>query len=239
MAYVLSGVYMLNLIAHRGNNNHDYPENSLPAFLSSLKEDYIQGIELDVRLTKDKKIVVIHDYTINRTSNGSGIVKNMTLKELKKYKFGNKHYTYTIMTLDEVLKKIRSPKLIIIEIKHEMGNIKELVKKVMKVVKKYKHLNIYFTGFSEKLTKYIKKNYPNYKTGRVFLIVGKNISFDDNYDAYFIRHNFFKKYKTKKPLFFWTINNPSFFDNKKRLIEDNMYFITDKAYLLKNVKLSR
>lgn len=101
---------MLNLIAHRGNNNHNYPENSLDAITSSLKENYINGVEFDVRLTKDKKIVVIHDFTINRTSNGHGIVKNMTLKELRKYEFGNKYYTYTIMTVDQLLKKLIVPK---------------------------------------------------------------------------------------------------------------------------------
>ena len=74
---------MFNLIAHRGNNNHQYPENSLDAILSSLNEEYIKGVEFDVRMTKDKKVVVIHDFTINRTSNGHGIVKKMTLRELK------------------------------------------------------------------------------------------------------------------------------------------------------------
>ncbi len=225
---------MLNLIAHRGNNVHNYPENSLDAFISSLKEDYIQGIELDVRLTKDKKVVVIHDFTINRTSNGHGIVKNMTLKELQKYKFGNKYKTYPIITLDEVLKRIDSHKKIIIEIKHELKNIKEIVNRVIKVVKKYKKLNIYLTGFSVKLTDYIKSNYPQYKVGLAPLIVNKKINFDDDYDAYFIKYNFFKKFPTKKLLFFWTINKPSFFNDKINLIENNMYFITDRAYLLKD-----
>lgn len=226
---------MLNLIAHRGNNNHDYPENSLDAFLASLKEDYIQGIEMDVRLTKDKKVVVIHDYTINRTSNGHGIVKNMTLKELRQYQFGNKYHTYSIFTLDEILKEINSPKKIIIEIKHEMDNIEEIVEKVMKIVKKYKNLNIYLTGFSVKLTDYLKQNYPQYKVGRAFLVINRNIDLDDNYDAYFFNYKFFKKYYTNKLLFFWTINKPNFFQNKEHLIEDNMYFITDKAYLLKDL----
>lgn len=227
---------MLNLIAHRGNNNHNYPENSFPAIKSSLEENYIKGVEFDVRLTKDKKIVVLHDFTINRTSNGHGIVKNMTLKELRKYKFGNNNYTYTIMTLDQLLKKINSSKIIIIEIKHELGNIQEVVNKLVKIIKKYPNLDIYITGFSYKLTNYIKDNYPQFKVGAAPLIVTKNTDFDDGYDAYFIKDNFFKPYKTNKLLFFWTINKASFFDNKLNEIKNNMFFITDKAYLLKDIK---
>lgn len=226
---------MFNLIAHRGNNNHQYPENSLDAILSSLNEEYIKGVEFDVRLTKDKKVVVIHDFTINRTSNGHGIVKNMTLRELKKYKFGNKYQTYTILTLDQLLKKINSSKKIIIEIKNELGDVKKIVDKVIKVIKKYRKLDIYLTGFSYKLTDYIKNNYPLYKVGAAPLIVTKSTKFNDGYDAYFIKYNFFKNYKTNKLLFFWIINKPAFFNKKKSLINKNMFFITNKAYLLKDI----
>ncbi|MDD2181282.1 MAG: glycerophosphodiester phosphodiesterase family protein, partial [Bacilli bacterium] len=219
----------------RGNNNHLYPENSLEAILSSLDKEYIKGVEFDVRLTKDNKLVIIHDFTINRTSNGHGIVKNMTLKELKKYKFGNKNYTYTIMTLDQLLRKVKSSKIIIIEIKHELGNIKEVVDKLIRVIKKHRNLDIYITGFSYKLTDYIKDNYPQFKVGSAPLIVTKNTNFNDGYDAYFIKYNFFGQYKTNKLLFFWTINKLSFFNNKISQIKNNMFFITDKAYLLKDI----
>ena len=224
---------MLNLIAHRGNNNNLYPENSSLGIISSLKENYIKGVEFDVRLTKDKKLVIIHDFTINRTSNGHGIVKNMTLKQLREYDFGNENYSFKIMTLEQLLKQIRSNKIIVIEIKHEGLNYKEMANRVMKVIKSYKKLNIYITGFSYKLTNYLKNKYPNYKIGAAPLIVNNKTSFTDGYSAYFIRHNFFKNYKTNKLLFFWTINKPSFF--KDKTITDNMYFITDRAEVLKDI----
>ncbi len=228
---------MLNLIAHRGNNNHHYAENSLEAIVSSLKEDYIQGVEFDVRLTKDKKVVVIHDFTINRTSKGQGIVKRMTLKELQQFQYGTNLHHHSLPTLNEVLKRIKSSKKIIIEIKHEFENIKEIVDRVIKVIKKYKNLNFYLTGFSYKLINYLKNNYPQYKIGLAPLIITKKIDFN-TYDAYFIKYNFFKKYKTKKPLFFWTVNNPHFFDKKKGLLTPNIFFITDKAYLLKGIRVT-
>ncbi|MDD4547723.1 MAG: glycerophosphodiester phosphodiesterase family protein [Bacilli bacterium] len=228
---------MINLIAHRGNNNHEYKENTVNAILASLKEDYISGVELDVRLTKDNKLVVIHDYTINRTSNGSGIVKNMTIKELRKYNFGSKNKPDRIPLLDEVLKKIRSNKIIILELKTEFDDITEISNRVIKIVKKYPKLNIYLTGFSHKLTSYLKQKGPNLKIGFANIIVTKKTVFDDSYDGYFINYKFFDNYETKKPLFFWTINRLDFFDDKD-IINDNMYFITDKAYLLKDIKKS-
>ena len=71
------------LIAHRAKNNHEFSENSLPAILDVLEKDYIDGIEIDVRITKDKELVLIHDHVIDFISDGTGIVSHMTLKELK------------------------------------------------------------------------------------------------------------------------------------------------------------
>ena len=49
------------LIAHRANNNHEFSENSKNAIINVLSKDYIDGIEIDVRITKDKRLVLIHD----------------------------------------------------------------------------------------------------------------------------------------------------------------------------------
>ena len=72
---------------HRGASAYT-PENTLTAFDMSRKMG-ADGIELDVHLTRDGKVVVIHDNDIKRTSNGEGIVEEMTYDELLKYDFGN------------------------------------------------------------------------------------------------------------------------------------------------------
>lgn len=69
----------LNWIAHRGNNI-EYPENSLPAF-QNVKRHW--GIETDIHLTKDGKWVVMHDETVDRTTNGTGKITEMTLEEFR------------------------------------------------------------------------------------------------------------------------------------------------------------
>ena len=65
------------IIAHRGASA-DAPENTLAAFQLALDLG-ADGIELDVMLSKDQQLVVIHDDAVDRTTNGSGQVKDMTL----------------------------------------------------------------------------------------------------------------------------------------------------------------
>ena len=70
----------ITLTAHRGYRAK-FPENTMLAFEEALKLD-IDSIEMDVRMTKDNEIVVIHDPTIDRTTDKTGLVKNMTLAEV-------------------------------------------------------------------------------------------------------------------------------------------------------------
>jgi len=68
------------IIAHRGLDE-TYPENTIIAFKAALEKG--MAIEIDVRGTKDEELVVVHDDTVDRTTDGSGSVANMTLAELK------------------------------------------------------------------------------------------------------------------------------------------------------------
>ena len=73
----------MKIWAHRGCSQR-YPENTLLAFekASGLKE--LEGIELDIQLTKDGQLVVIHDERVDRTTEGIGFVRDFTLSELRK-----------------------------------------------------------------------------------------------------------------------------------------------------------
>lgn len=90
--------------AHRGASGYA-PENTLEAFRMAI-EMGADGIELDVQFTKDRQMVVIHDETIDRVSNGHGRVVDYTLEELKQFTFNKMHPEYKdcrIPTLEEVL----------------------------------------------------------------------------------------------------------------------------------------
>lgn len=74
------------VIAHRGDS-HNHPENTVPAFISALKMG-IDVIETDVHLTKDNQIVIWHDPTLERNTNGHGKIEDYTLAELKTFDAG-------------------------------------------------------------------------------------------------------------------------------------------------------
>jgi glycerophosphoryl diester phosphodiesterase len=108
-------------IAHRGASGSQ-PENTKSAFLEARRVN-ADAIELDVHLTKDKKVVVIHDSSINRTSNGEGFVERMSLKELKRFNFGLGHQEEKILTLEEALTVIGNKCFVIVELKESIkGN---------------------------------------------------------------------------------------------------------------------
>ena len=73
-----------HIVAHRGLSGL-YPESTLRAFEEALKLDGVHGIECDVRLTRDGKLVVHHDNFINRTSNGAGRVAKMDFADPVSY----------------------------------------------------------------------------------------------------------------------------------------------------------
>ena len=113
----------MKLFAHRGFSGK-YPENTLLAFRRAAELD-VFGVEFDVHLTADGQLVVIHDETINRTSTGSGFVKDMTLDELRQYEyggwFGEQFAGERIPTLHEVLAAFRKTAHVLnIEIKSDI-----------------------------------------------------------------------------------------------------------------------
>jgi glycerophosphoryl diester phosphodiesterase len=106
-------------IAHRGYSTR-YPENTLLAFEKALAAG-ADMIELDVHLSRDGRLVVIHDDRIDRTADGTGAVSGLSLAELKRYSFNNRmaeHGFVGIPTLDEVIAWAGDRLMLNIEIKN-------------------------------------------------------------------------------------------------------------------------
>ena len=97
-------------IAHRGGQ----PENTLRAF-EIAKRDGASAVEVDLEITKDGHGVLLHDSSIDRTSNGQGWVKDLSLEQLKKFdfgvKFGAEFSGERIPTLQEAVDKCRQLEL--------------------------------------------------------------------------------------------------------------------------------
>lgn len=122
--------------AHRGASAYA-PENTLEAF--RLAADMgADGVELDIQLTKDGQIVVIHDETIDRTSSGTGWVKDMTLEELRRFSY-NKTFPdkpADIPTMREVFELLAPTGLTInIEIKTGVVFYERIEEKILALTK--------------------------------------------------------------------------------------------------------
>ncbi|HXN87507.1 MAG TPA: glycerophosphodiester phosphodiesterase family protein [Candidatus Binataceae bacterium] len=106
-------------IAHRGSSGA-FPENTIAAFLAAANEG-AQMCELDVAATRDGAVVVIHDDTVDRTTNGTGAVEDFTLKKIQRLdageKFDPRFRGERIPTLEQVLKAVRGKLGLNIEIK--------------------------------------------------------------------------------------------------------------------------
>ncbi len=119
-------------IGHRGTNI-DADENTINAFKKA-DESGAEYIEFDIRQTKDKKLVVMHNASLNETTNASGYIRDFNYSELKKIK--TKNHEQSIPTLEEALKEKYNQKLkFIIDIKER--NISD---KVLEIAKK---LNVF------------------------------------------------------------------------------------------------
>ncbi|MBC7846739.1 MAG: glycerophosphodiester phosphodiesterase [Flavobacterium sp.] len=114
-------------IGHRGAKGHK-PENTLISFQKAI-DLKVDGIELDVHLSSDGEIIVIHDETIDRTTKGKGFVNKLSLPELKVCRIENEH---EIPTLTEVFDLINQQCLVNIEIKG-----KGMMKHVVELIESY------------------------------------------------------------------------------------------------------
>ena len=148
------GRFPVLVVAHRGFSGAA-PENTLAAFRKAI-EAGSDMIELDIQLSKDGKIVVIHDETLERTTDGQGRVADRTFPEIRKLDagswFGSQFSGEKIPTLQEVLELAKGKVLVNIEIKnpaHGQYPITELADQGLEAVKKAGMLNrVIFSSFN-------------------------------------------------------------------------------------------
>lgn len=127
--------------AHRGCSMMN-PENTLLAFKKAAELDGITGIEFDVQLTKDGEIVVIYDERVDRTTDGTGNVRDYTLAELKKLSITGDDDSYRIPTLREVLELLKPYCMnkglkLNIELKNSVVRYESMEQKVIDMVSEY------------------------------------------------------------------------------------------------------
>ena len=216
------------LIGHRGVKNLA-PENTLDSIELAHKLG-LKWIEVDVKITKDKIPIILHDDSLDRTTNSNGLVIDFLYEEIKVLDAGSFFFNYKtnifIPTLEDIFNFcIRHEMGINIELKPNKGFEIDNVKAISKIISKYQDLsNFYFSSFDLKSFLEMKKIFQNFYYG---LLID---NFENNCSLYeYIKicnnYNFFNFGLNKK-----LINNEIINEIKK-----NNLIIT--TYSDKNIKL--
>jgi glycerophosphoryl diester phosphodiesterase len=194
-------------IGHRGAKAYA-PENTITSFKKAI-EIGVDAIELDVRKTKDNKLVVIHDADIKRTTTGKGLVAELTLKEIKGFSAegGEK-----IPTLEEALDFLDKKVKVLIELK-ELG-VEEQV--LSSVHERRLEKNVIITSFLEDALRKVRELDKDIETGLIYAKhsnpVKAALELKANYlvALYRFTHtaNVQKAHENGLKVIVWTINTP-------------------------------
>lgn len=147
--------------AHRGCSQR-YPENTLLAFAKAIELKELTGIELDIQLTKDGELVVIHDERVDRTTEAIGYVKDYTLAELKKlHIYADVNPVQKIPTMEEVFdlleNRLKTGMKLNIELKNSVYPYEGMEEKILNMVyKRGLQDSIVYSTFYAKSLKKIK-----------------------------------------------------------------------------------
>jgi len=158
------------VIAHRGFSS-EYPENTLIAVRKAVDAGS-DKIEVDVHQTKDEKIVVIHDPTIDRTTNGKGEVGEFDYATLEKFDAGSwknpRFKNEYIPQLEEILEIVAGVSNIIIEVKFGSEKYKNFEKNLVNIVNRYKNFtDITISSFKITLLSKLYNYNPDFKLAKV------------------------------------------------------------------------
>lgn len=145
-------------IAHRGLYDNNIKENTIEAFDNAFRNGY-QGIEFDVRITKDKVPVILHDSFLSRVFEEQGLLRNFTYQELR-----NKNID--IPKLEDVINRYQN-KVMIIELKEKID--------ITKYLENPKN-EYYISSFNYDYVAYLKKS-SNYKLGVINYVLNSGVDY--------------------------------------------------------------
>ena len=149
--------------AHRGlHHQPDSPENSLAAFRAAIENGY--GAELDVHLTADGNLAVIHDSSLLRTAGEDVAVEDLTLEELKQYRLEGTEEP--IPLFEEVLALFEGKTPLIVELKPERGNAALLAEAACAMLDRFR-VTYCIESFDPRALIWLRKNRPEIVRGQL------------------------------------------------------------------------
>ncbi len=241
------------VIAHRGASG-SAPENTLESFLKAAKLG-VDYIELDVHQTKDSVLVVMHDKSVNRTTNGKGLIKNLTYDSIRKLnanvsgKFPS-FKNVKVPSLALVLDSLKNYKCkVLVELKYGSDYYPGIEKRLVNLLKNYDESVFVIHSFNKAAlldSSLQKSSIPKQKLfvlkfPLASLTFDKRVQFDNFskwngtnvYYKFCSRRLIRKVHKMNKTVFAWTVNKPR---KMKKLIRRGVDgIITNKPELLKEI----
>lgn len=170
------------IIAHRGDHNKA-PENTVEAINEAANQNY-NGVEIDVRSNKDGQLYLMHDNTLDRTTNGQGKSEKFTMKQLKKVSIKTASYpkyentSIKIPTFEEAIEAAANNGLMV-NVDGSKGNWldEHFVKNVMDILKKYEIYDRSFFVISDEPSRnFVIQKYPDATVKNALLSVANDIA---------------------------------------------------------------
>lgn len=229
----------IKITAHRGSSSVA-PENTIPAIEAAI-QNMVDYAEIDVQLTKDGEVVLMHDNTLQRTAKVSGSISNYTYEELQEFDVGSwfsSDFEGTrIPKLSEVLELCKGKIGLNIEIKSKKGS-DELEQKVIALVQQYGfQKQCVITSVYQKTLQIVKELDVDIKTGYIISSAYGNYFDDDNIDFFSMKSSFVtqgiirRAHIRGKEVHVWTVNTKREMNRMSQLGVDNI--ITDVPLVVK------
>jgi len=220
------------VIAHRGASGYE-PENTLRSVEKAL-ELGADMVEVDVHVSRDGYIVVIHDARLERTTNGKGYVKDLTLEELKKLDAG---LGEQIPTLEEVIQLVKGKARLVVEIKVP-GTEKRVLQEIKENLLEDEAL---ITSFYHPVIRWVKELNPNVQAGVIIAsrpVKPAQLAIDAKANALFPKYTFVDQqmvlvaHKNNLVVYPWTVDTLSEINPLIKMGVDGI--VTNKPGILKS-----
>lgn len=158
-------------VAHRGFS-YAAPENTMAAIKLAMEEPYVHWVEVDVQLSKDGVPLLIHDFTLNRTTNGRGPVRDKTWAELQQLDAGSwksrKYAGERLVSLDDFLDQIGGRLKANIEIKTQGNMYPGIEEKIVAAVKRKRmEHEVVLTSFEPRVLAQVREISRDIRTGLI------------------------------------------------------------------------
>ena len=233
------------ITAHRGASK-EAPENTMAAFQKAI-DDMADCIELDVQMTRDGYIVVMHDTSTYRTTGVAGNITDMTYEEVKKldagYWFSEKYFGEGVPLFEDVLKLAKGRIKLNVEIKSSADS-SIVAQKVVALIQQYSmERECVITSFDYNALLAVKDITQDIQTGYILSVAYGKFYQNDGVDFFSVNASFLTKrvvdaiHNTGKQVYAWTVNNDTSIKNLANKGIDNI--ITDVPVTAREVVYSR